>query len=167
MKKTILAGALSIACFTGGFATQAQAQGNDNIANIIHPNQVVVATNQAQSMSYQDIYKMLLLSELGIDNPDNMTVVTTKNSITLKISLKAVMDSYSDGSNLYPEGEKEFKENYEEIKKLFGDAMQMRFIQSGNSYKAEVYAEGKWQTASNKDVNDWLTVLNRADFELL
>ena len=166
MKKTILAGALSIACFTGGFATQAQAQGNANIANIIHPNQVVVATNQVQSMSYQDIYKMLLLSELGIDNPDNMTVVTTKNSITLKVSLKAVMDSYSDGTNLYPEGEKEFKENYEEIKKLFGDAMQMRFIQSGNSYKAEVYAEGKWQTASNKDVNDWLTVLNRADFDL-
>lgn len=162
MKKTILAGALSIACFTGGFATQAQAQGNDNIANIIHPKQVVVATNQAQSMSYQDIYKTLLLSKLGYDNPDDLTLVTTKNSITVKISLKAVMDSYSDD----PEGEKALKENFEEFKKLFGDAIQMRFTQSGNSFKAEVYAEGKWQVASNEDLNDLLSAFSSEDLDL-
>lgn len=63
MKKTILAGALSIACFTGGFGLLVHAQDNSDVSSIIHPKQVVAATNQLQSMSYQDVYKLFLLSK--------------------------------------------------------------------------------------------------------
>ncbi|WP_409366737.1 S-layer homology domain-containing protein [Lysinibacillus sp. 38-6] len=165
MKKTILAGALSIACFTGGFGIQAYANGNEAVANIIHPKQVVAATNQVQSMSYQDVYKMLLLSKLGFDN-DELTLVTTKNSITVKISLKAIMDTYADGTNLFPEGEKALQENLAEFKKLFGDAIQMKITQSGNSFKVEIFTAGKWEAASKEDMNDLMTVFNRADLDL-
>lgn len=165
MKKTILAGALSIACFTGGFGIQAYANGNEAVANIIHPKQVVAATNQVQSMSYQDVYKMLLLSKLGFDN-DELTLVTTKDSITVKISLKAIMDTYADGTNLFPEGEKALQENLAEFKKLFGDAIQMRITQSGNSFKVEIFTAGKWEAASKEDMNDLMTVFNRADLDL-
>lgn len=165
MKKTILVGALSIACFTGGFGNQAYAKGNEDVVNIIHPKQVVAATNQVQSMSYQDVYKMLLLSKLGFDN-DDLTVVTTKNSITVKISLKAIMETYADGTNLFPEGEKALQENLAEFKKLFGDAIQMRITQSGNSFKVEIFTAGKWEAASKEDMNDLITVFNRADLDL-
>lgn len=165
MKKTILAGALSIACFTGGFGIQAYANGNEKVADLIHPKQVVAATNQVQSMSYQDVYKMLLLSKLGFDN-DDLTLVTTKNSITVKISLKAIMETYAEGTNLFPEGEKALQENLAEFKKLFGDAIQMRITQSGNSFKVEIFTAGKWEAASKEDMNDLMTVFNRADLDL-
>jgi len=165
MKKTILAGALSIACFTGGFGLQAHAQEKVEVANIIHPKQVVASTNQVQSMSYQDIYKMFLLSKLGFEN-DDVTLVTTKNSITIKMSLKAIMASNTDGTNLFPEGEQALKENFDEFKKLFGDAIQMRITQSGNGFKAEIFTAGKWEAASNADMNDLITVFNRADLDL-
>lgn len=165
MKKTILAGALSIACFTGGVGIQAYANGNEAVANIIHPKQVVAATNQVQSMSYQDVYKMLLLSKLGFDN-EELTLVTTKDSITVKISLKAIMDTYADGTNLFPEGEKALQENLAEFKKLFGDAIQMRITQSGNSFKVEIFTAGKWEAASKEDMIDLMTVFNRADLDL-
>ncbi|MED4554051.1 S-layer homology domain-containing protein [Lysinibacillus capsici] len=164
MKKIMLAGALSIACFTG-VGGQAYAQDVVNVANIIHPKQNVAATSQLQAMPYQDIYKMLLLSKIGFEN-NEVSIVTTKNSITVKISLEAILQSYKDGTNLYPEGEKEFKENYEELKKLFGPAIQIKITQTSNGYKSEVYTAGKWEAVSAEDLNDMVQVFARADVEL-
>lgn len=161
----MLAGALSIACFTGGFGGQAYAQDLVNVANIIHPKQNVAATNQLQAMPYQDIYKMLLLSKIGFEN-NEVSIVTTKNSITVKISLEAILQSYKDGINLYSEGEKEFKENYEELKKLFGQAIQIKITHTSNGYKSEVYTAGKWEAVSPEDLNDMVQVFARADIEL-
>ena len=72
----MLAGALSIACFTG-VGGQAYAQDVVNVANIIHPKQNVATTSQLQAMPYQDIYKMLLLSKIGFEN-NEVSIVTTK-----------------------------------------------------------------------------------------
>ncbi|MGE7093534.1 S-layer homology domain-containing protein [Lysinibacillus sp. NPDC048646] len=167
MKKTILAGALSIACLTGGFGLQAQAQENVGVTKIVNEQLLVASTNtsQVQSMSYQDIYKMLLLSKLDFTD-DQMTLVSTSNSITVKLSLASLMESYKDGTNLYPEGEKEFKENFEEYKKIFGDSIQMKLTQSGKAFKAEIYIAGKWEAVSGQDLNDLIMIFNRANFEL-
>ncbi len=165
MKKTVLAGALSIACFTGGFGLQAHAQEPVNVANIIHPKHIVAATNQIQSMSFQDIYKTLLLSKIGFEN-DELSLVTTKNSITVKIALNTLKQSYTDGTNLYPEGEKAFKENYEAFKKLYGDTIQLRITQADNSFKAEVFTAGKWVPVSAEDLNGMMMVFNHADIDL-
>ncbi|AVK85886.1 S-layer homology domain-containing protein [Lysinibacillus sp. B2A1] len=164
MKKTILAGALSIACFTGGFGLLVHAQDNSDVSSIIHPKQVVAATNQLQSMSYQDVYKLFLLSKVGLG--DELTLVSTPNSITVKISLAAIMQSYTDGTNLYPEGEQAFKTEIEGFKKLFGDTIQMRITQSGNSFKAEVFAAGKWEALDTQGLNNMMMVFSRADVEL-
>lgn len=161
----MLAGALSIACFTGGFGGQAYAQEAVDVASIIHPKQAVAATNQLQAMSYQDVYKMLLLSKIGFEN-NEVTIVTTKNSITVKVSLEAILQSYKDGTNLYPEGEKEFKENYEEFKKIFGNAIQIKITQTGNGFKSEIYTAGKWESVSAEDLNGMIMVFGRADVEL-
>ncbi|MGE7915898.1 S-layer homology domain-containing protein [Lysinibacillus xylanilyticus] len=152
MKKTIIAGALSIACLTGGFGVQANAQANTqeniDISSFIHPKNVVAATTQAQSMSYQDIYKTLVLAKLSyVDN--EMSLVCTKDSISLKLSLEGLM-KFSD---LTAQDQKEFKE-------LFGDAMQMRFTPSGNTFKAEVYGEGKWQVLDDEGKNDFIDSIN-------
>lgn len=161
----MLAGALSIACFTGGFGGQAYAQEAVDVASIIHPKQAVAATNQLQAMSYQDVYKMLLLSKIGFEN-NEVTIVTTKNSITVKVSLEAILQSYKDGTNLYPEGEKEFKENYEEFKRIFGNAIQIKITQTGNGFKSEIYTAGKWEAVSTEDLNGMIMVFGRADVEL-
>ncbi len=105
MKKIMLAGALSIVCFTGGLGGQAYAQEAVDVANLIHQKQTVAAADQLQAMSYQDIYKILLLSKVGYEN-NEVTIVTTNTNITVKISLEAILQSYKDGTNLYPEGEK-------------------------------------------------------------
>lgn len=154
MKKTVLASALSIACFTGGFGLQANAQENVDVASFIHPKQVVAATVQAQSMTYQDLYKTLVISKLAYDDKE-MTLVTTKNNITLKLSLQALLKS----TEMSAQEQKEFKE-------LFGDSIQMRFTPSGNAFKAEVYAEGKWQALANEDLNDFVGSIQEDDFEL-
>ncbi|MEY9975650.1 S-layer homology domain-containing protein [Lysinibacillus sp. RC79] len=150
MKKTLLAGALSIACFTGGFGIQANAQENIDIASFIHPKQVVAATKQVQSMTYQELYKTLLISDLAFEENG---VVTTKNSITLNYSLKTLKSKMSE------QEQKEFKE-------LFGDTMQIRFTPSGNSFKGELLAEGKWQALGEKHFNVLFAAINKDDFDL-
>ncbi|MFF2178046.1 S-layer homology domain-containing protein [Lysinibacillus sp. NPDC058147] len=154
MKKTVLASALSIACFTGGFGLQANAQENVDVASFIHPKQVVAATKQAQSMTYQDLYKTLVISKLAYDDKE-MTLVTTKNNITLKLSLQALLKT----TEMSAQEQKEFKE-------LFGDSIQMRFTPSGNAFKAEVYAEGKWQALADEDLNAFVGSIQENDFEL-
>ncbi|MEG0259417.1 MAG: S-layer homology domain-containing protein [Lysinibacillus sp.] len=171
MRKSILAGALSIAVFSTGFGYQAQAQaqgqGNLDISNVVQEKQLFAATSnsQVQVASYQDIYKMLLLSKLAFKD-DQMALVTTKNSITVKISLKAIWQSYEDGTNLYPEGEAEFKKLYEEYKKVFGESIQLRFVQSGKSFKAEIYGLGSWHAISGKELEGIYSIFNRADYDL-
>lgn len=165
MKKILLAGALSIVCFTGGFGGQAYAQEAVDVANLIHQKQTVAAADQLQAMSYQDIYKILLLSKVGYEN-NEVTIVTTNTNITVKISLEAILQSYKDGTNLYPEGEKDFTENYEEIKKLFGNAIQIRITQTGNGFKSEIFTANKWEAISAADLNSMLVVFARADVEL-
>ncbi|KPN89491.1 S-layer homology domain-containing protein [Lysinibacillus sp. ZYM-1] len=165
MKKILLTSALSIACFTGGFGGQAHAQEAVDVASIMHPNQAVAATSQLQGMTYQDIYKMLLLSKIGFEDSE-VTIVTTNNSITVKVSLEAILQSYTDDTNLYPEGEKEFKESYEELKKLFGNAFQIKITQTGNTFKCEIYTAGKWEVVSAEDLNGMLLVFARADVAL-
>ncbi|KOS63842.1 S-layer homology domain-containing protein [Lysinibacillus sp. FJAT-14222] len=147
MKKTILAGALSVACFTGGFGLQANAQVNTHVnaqevevASIIHPKQAVAATIQVQSMTYQDLYKRLLISDLAIDEHG---VVTTKNSITAKFSIDPKLSAQE---------QKEFKE-------LYGNAMQIKFTPSGNSFKGEVLIGGKWRLLDNKELNTIITTM--------
>ncbi|MDM5250022.1 MULTISPECIES: S-layer homology domain-containing protein [unclassified Lysinibacillus] len=154
MKKTLLAGALGIACFTGGFGLQANAQENVDLANVIHPKQVVAAATQVQAMSYQDIYKTLLLSKLNYDDKE-MTLVCTKDSITVKISLQGLM-KYSEMS---AEEQKEFKE-------VFGDSMQMKFSPSGNSFKAEMFAQGRWQTLTDAELNDFIASISEDSIDL-
>jgi len=154
MKKTLLAGALSIACFTGGFGLQANAQENVDIASIIHPKQAVAATNQVKLMTYQDVYKTFLLAKLAYEDKD-MTLVTTKDSLTVKLSLQALMQS----SEMSAQEQKEFKE-------LFGDSVQMKFIPSGNSFKAEVFSEGKWQALGNEDMNDFIASISEENLDL-
>lgn len=152
MKKTIIAGALSIACLTGGFGVQANAQANTqesiDISSFIHPKNVVAATTQAQSMSYQDIYKTLVLAKLSYVDSE-MSLVCTKDSISLKLSLEGLM-KFSD---LTAQDQKEFKE-------LFGDAMQMKFAPSGNTFKAEVFSEGKWQVLDDEGKNAFIDSIN-------
>ncbi|MEB2300405.1 S-layer homology domain-containing protein [Lysinibacillus xylanilyticus] len=145
MKKTVLAGALSIACFTGGFGLQANAQeivrDNVEVASIIHPKQVVAATIQVQSMTYQDLYKRLLISDLAINEHG---IVTTKNSITAKFSIDPEWSAQK---------QKEFKE-------MYGSTMQIKFTPSGNSYKGEVLtAGGKWVTLDSKELNTVITTM--------
>ncbi|MFB7158032.1 S-layer homology domain-containing protein [Lysinibacillus sp. NPDC056232] len=142
MKKTVLAGALSIACFTGGFGLQANAQVNTqvnvqevDVASIIHPKQAVAAVIPLQSMTYQDLYKKLLISKLAIDERG---IVTTKNSITAKFSIDPTWSAQE---------QKEFKE-------LYGNAMQIKFTPSGNSFKGEVLEKGKWLPLDKEDLND-------------
>lgn len=148
MKKTIIAGALSIACLTGGFGVQANAQENVDVSSFIQPKNVVAATNQVQSMSYQDIYKTFLLAKLSYDDKE-VSLVCTKDSITVKISLQGLMKF----SEVSAEEQKEFKE-------IFGDFMQMKFTPSGNSFKAEMFAEGRWQTLTDKELNDFVTSIS-------
>ncbi|MGE8001435.1 S-layer homology domain-containing protein [Lysinibacillus sp. NPDC093190] len=154
MKKTLLASALSIACFTGGFGLQANAQENVDVASFIHPKQAVAATKQAQSMTYQDLYKTLVISKLAYEDKE-MTLVTTKNNITLKLSLQALLKT----TEMSAQEQKEFKE-------LFGDSIQMKFTPSGNAFKAEVYAEGKWQALADEDLNDFIGSIQEDDFVL-
>lgn len=154
MKKTFLAGALSIACFTGGFGLQANAQENVDVASFIHPKQAVAATKQAQSMTYQDLYKTLVISKLAYEDKD-MTLVTTKNNITLKISLQALLKV----TEMSAQEQKEFKE-------LFGDSIQMKFTPSGNAFKAEVYAQGKWQALDNADLNAFVGAIQEDNIDL-
>ncbi|WP_235473479.1 hypothetical protein [Lysinibacillus macroides] len=142
MKKIMLAGALSIACFTGGVGGQASAQEAVDVASLIHAKKAVATTGQSQAMSYQDIYKMLLLVKVGLEN-DKMTLTTTSNSITVKVSLAAILQAYIDGTHAYPEGAIEFKENYEKFKRLFGNAIEIKITQTGNSFKSEIYVAGK------------------------
>ena len=152
MKKTIIAGALSIACLTGGFGVQANAQANTqeniDISSFIHPKNVVAATTQAQSMSYQDMYKTLVLAKLSYVDSE-MSLVCTKDSISLKLSLEGLM-KFSD---LTAQDQKEFKE-------LFGDAMQMKFAPSGNTFKAEIFSEGKWQVLDDEGKNAFIDSIN-------
>ncbi len=161
----MLAGALSIACFTGGFGGQAYAQEAVDVASLIHAKKAVATTSQSQAMSYQDIYKMLLLVKVGLEN-DEMTLTTTNNSITIKVSLAAILQAYTDGTHAYPEGEKEFKENYEEFKKLFGNAIQIKITQTGNSFKSEIYVAGKWEAVNAENLNEMLSVFARQDIDL-
>ncbi|MFJ6210174.1 S-layer homology domain-containing protein [Lysinibacillus sp. NPDC092081] len=154
MKKTLLASALSIACFTGGFGLQANAQENIELDRFIHPKQVVAATDQVKLMTYQDVYKSFLLAKLAYEDKD-MTLVTTKDSITVKITLKGLMQF----SEVSAQDQKEFKE-------LFGDAMQIKFMPSGNSFKAEVFSEGKWRSFSNKDMNSFIAGLSEEAVDL-
>ncbi|MFJ8100178.1 S-layer homology domain-containing protein [Lysinibacillus sp. NPDC096212] len=154
MKKTFLAGALSIACFTGGFGLQANAQETVDVSSIIHPKHAVAATKQAQSMTYQDLYKTLVISKLAYEDKE-MTLVTTKNNMTLKISLQGLLKT----TEMSAQEQKEFKE-------VFGDSIQMRFTPSGNAFKAEVYAEGKWQALADEDLNDFIGSIQEEDFDL-
>ena len=167
MRKTILAGALSVTCLTGGGGLQAQAQGNVDVPSLPYEKLLVAATNtsQVQAMSYQDIYKMFVLSKLYFSD-DQVTLTSTKNSFTVKIALEAIKKSYEDETSLYPGGAKEFEESYEGFKTLFGDAIQMRITQSGSSFKAEIYALGTWQAVTGQDLNELLMVFNRADIDL-
>ncbi|MFJ7738075.1 S-layer homology domain-containing protein [Lysinibacillus sp. NPDC097287] len=167
MKKTILAGALTITCLTGGFGLQVQAQGNLDVPSLPYEKPLVASTNvsQVQALSYQDIYKMLVLSKLTFED-GQMTVVTDKNSITMEVSLEMIKQSYEDGTNLYPEGKAAFIASYAEFKKVFGDTIKLRFSQAGKSVKAEIYAEGKWQAGSAQELSDLLMVFNRADIDL-
>ena len=163
----MLAGALSITCLTGGFGLQAQAQGNAGVPSIPYEKLLVATTNtsQVQAMSYQDIYKLFVLAKLDFSD-SQLTLTTTKNSITVKMSLEAIKESYEDEINLYPEGEKAFMESYETFKPLFGDAIQMRITQAGSSFKAEIFVLGTWQAVTGQDLNDLLMVFNRADIDL-
>ncbi|KOS71709.1 hypothetical protein AEA09_01620 [Lysinibacillus contaminans] len=169
MRKTILAGAISITCLSGGFGLQVQAQGNVDVPSIASEKTLFATTNssQVQTMSYQDIYKIFLLSKFGLSD-DQMTLTANKNenSMTIKISLEAILQSYEKGENLYTEGESEFKVGYEEYKKIFGNAIQMKITQSGTSFKAEIFAEGKWQAVSGQELDVFLMVANRADIDL-
>ena len=163
----MLAGALSITCLTGGFGLQAQAQGNIDIHSLLNENPLVATTNtsQMQNKSYQDIYKMLVISKIFFEE-NQYSIVASQNSIIIKASLDTVLQSYENGENLYYEGEKEFRENYELYKKTFGDSLQVKISPSGKSIKAEIYAEGKWQAVSNQEIDMLLTVINRANEEL-
>ncbi len=154
MKKTFLAGALSIACLTGGFGLQANAQENVDVASFIHPKQAVAATKQVQSMTYQDLYKTLVIAKLAYEDKE-MSVVATKNSMTLKLSLQGLLKT----NKMTAQEQKEFKE-------LFGEVIQMKFTPSGNAFKAEVYAEGKWQALSDKDLNAFIGSMQEDDFKL-
>lgn len=162
----ILASALSIACFTTGVGVQVQAQENVEVSKIISDKSGFASTfSQNQLESYQELYKMLLLSKLAFSD-EEMTLVSTKNSITVKISLATILKSYEDGTNLYTEGEAEFRKSYEEFKKLFGDSIQLKFAQNGKSYKSQVYASGQWKTLAGQELKDFLLVINRVDLEL-
>lgn len=167
MRKTMLAGALSITCLTGVFSSQAQAQGNIDISSLLSEKPLVATTNtsQMQNKSYQDVYKMLVLSKLFFEE-NQYSIVTSQNSIIIKASLETVLQSYENGENLYYEGEKEFRENYELYKKTFGDSMQVKISPSGKSIKAEIFAEGKWQAISTQEIEVLLTVINRANEDL-
>ena len=167
MKKTILAGALTITCLTGGFGLQAQAQGSVGVSSMPYVKQLVATTNvsQVQALSYQDIYKMLVLSKLTFGD-DQMKIDANNNSITMKISLETVKQSYEDGTNLYPEGKDAFNASYEELKKVFGSSIQVKISQTGTSIKAEIYAEGKWQAVSAQELKDIIMVFNRTDIDL-
>ncbi|PJO40076.1 S-layer homology domain-containing protein [Lysinibacillus xylanilyticus] len=142
MKKTLLAGALSIACFTGGFGVHANAQENIDVASFIHSKQDVAVVIPLQSLTYQDLYKQLLISELAIDYRG---IVTTKNSITAKWAIDPKMT---------PQEQKEFKE-------LYGNAMQVKFTPSGNSFKGEVLVKGKWIPLDKEELNELIKELFR------
>lgn len=142
MKKTLLAGALSIACFTGGFGVHANAQENIDVASFIHSKQDVAVVIPLQSLTYQDLYKQLLISELAIDHRG---IVTTKNSITAKWAIDPKMT---------PQEQKEFKE-------LYGNAMQVKFTPSGNSFKGEVLVKGKWIPLDKEELNEFIKEIFR------
>jgi len=154
MKKTFIAGALSIACFTGGFGLQANAQENVDVSSFIHPKQAVAATQQVQAMTYQDLYKTFVISKLAY-NDNEMKLVATKNNMILKLSLQGLMKT----SEMSAQDQKEFKE-------IFGQWIQMKFTPSGNAFKAEVYAEGKWQPLNNEDLNAFVGAIQEEDFTL-
>ncbi len=146
MKKTLIAGALSIACFTGGFGLQANAQEqvreNLDVASIIHPKQEVAVVIPWQSLTYQDLYKQLLISKLAINERG---IVTTKNSITAKWAIDPEMT---------PQEQKEFKE-------LYGNTMQVKFTPSGNSFKGEVLIKGKWIPLDKEELNEFIKEIFR------
>ncbi|MFJ7951289.1 S-layer homology domain-containing protein [Lysinibacillus sp. NPDC096418] len=161
MKKTILAGALSITCLTGGFDLQAQAKENAEVPSKSYIKQLAATTNvsQVQALSYQEIYKTLVLAKLVYEE-DQMSVVSDKNSITLKISLEAIKESYEE------EEAKEYEEIHKGLEEIFKDAIQMKFTQSGASFKTEIYVEGAWQEISAQDSNEFFTALNPTDLDL-
>ena len=167
MRKKIIAGALSITCLTGGIGLQAQAQGNIDIHSLLKENPLVATTNtsQMQNKSFQDIYKMMVLTKLFFEE-SQYSIVASPNSIIIKASLDTILQSYENGENYYYEGEKEFRENYELYKKTFGDSVQLKISPSGKSIKAEIYAEGKWQAISNQEIELLLMVINRANEDL-
>ncbi|MEK4230562.1 S-layer homology domain-containing protein [Solibacillus sp. FSL H8-0538] len=169
MRKSVLAGALSIAYLTTGFGFQVQAQGHIEVSSIVHEKQLFAATNtiQVQGISYQDLYKMFIISKLEFLEA-GMTLIPNKsqNSFVVKIPLKTILQSYEDGTNLYTEGEDEFRKSYEEFNKLFGEAIQLKFIQAGQAFKAEIYASGKWEALSGQDLDEFFKVINRVDFDL-
>lgn len=169
MKKMILAGTLTVSLLTTGFSFNAQAQENLAVPTALTDQNLFAATseNQQQIQSYEDLYKMMLISKLAFAE-DELTISANKNnnSFTLKVSLEMIKRSYDQDQNLYYEGKEAFYQYYEELKKTFGDSIQVKFIKSGDSFKAEIYAEGKWHQVTNEEVQGIIMLMNRADFDL-
>lgn len=161
MKKTILAGALSITCLTGGFDLQAQAKENAEVPSKSYIKQLVATTNvsQVQALSYQDVYKILVFTK-AVYEEDQMSVVSDKNSITVKMSLETIKQAYEE------DGVDDYEESIKELEELFKDAIQMKFTQSGTSFKTEIYIEGAWHAISAQESNELFSTFNDSDFDL-
>ncbi len=170
MKKIIFAGALTVSLLTTGFTFNAQAQENTvGVSNILSDQKLFAATgeNQQQVNTFEDLYKLMVIAKLDFTD-DEMTIIAdkNKNSFILKVSLEAIKKSYEEGTNLYYEGEEAFLEEYEEMKEVFGDSIQVKIIKSGNSFKAEIYGEGQWHEITKEEAQEIVTVINREDFDL-
>lgn len=170
MKKIILAGTLTVSLLTTGFTFNAQAQENAvGVSNILSEQKLFVAANESQQQitSYEDLYKMMIISKLAFED-DELSITADKNtnSFILKVSLATIKKSYDEGTNLYYEGEEDFNAAYEEMKEVFGDYIQLKIIKSGSSFKAQLYVEGQWVEVTNEEVQDIVMLMNRADFDL-
>ena len=160
-KKQLFKTTLAATLLLSSFSSMAVAQSPENEST--PTTQLTTTVAQLNSLSYEEMYKLFNLSELVLDPKDYSVTAVSTTQFILKISINAIISSYEDGTNLYEEGSDAFLAEIDEIRALFGNAIEMRFTKQSNGTKKEFKMGKTWMQLSAEDEAMFLNVLGRGD----
>ena len=153
MKKWLVVGALSLGILGTSEEMNVKATENGTSINVISE----IAAVQQKSVSFFDLYKVFKIAEL-----DTEGIVTTmnakKDSFTVKMPITSLMES--------EKGSATYEVEYQEYLQLFGQSVQLKLTQIGQTFDCEIYTEGQWIALEGEDKDDFLAEFLSDELEL-
>ncbi|MER2105794.1 MAG: S-layer homology domain-containing protein [Solibacillus sp.] len=155
MRKWFVTGALSVGVVVSSFGLQAQAAEQVVASNVLSAE--AFAANEVHNLTYQDLYKLFKVSELGLPG-----VKTTMNDKKTEFIADLPVDSLIEAEY----GTADYNAEYKEYQALFGKTMQIKITQSGKSFNVTVKTVEGWEKLEGEDKAEFLSGFIDTELEL-